>query len=181
MTSLAAIFVAASAVLGQADERPTTQEHMKVMETFIGTWVLEQTADEDLPAYGVKQGEKYRVYHTYKWLFDGNGIAINIKRTNQNGDQFDAMTGLLYWDFKTKQVVNRWVGRRGASGSTTWTPQSDNTWTYEMEWTNTQGTDRSAAGKVVHVDKDTMTLQTIVVDDAPPDDSEPLKFKRQKE
>ena len=107
-----AFLLAASMVIGQAEETPSAYEHLKPLEGFIGTWRHEGVLLEDSPGIGPK-GAKGIACISWKWIYGKN--AIQWEWTFDFDGKKSGTTGLIMWDAAQEQMVGHGVSYDGTN------------------------------------------------------------------
>ncbi len=105
-------------VTAQVVEPGTTQEHLKPLEYFVGTWELS----------GMQFDRGVTGTMTFEWDLNKN-ILIRRIHTIPNDEPEAALTSMfvILWDAKNKRILERGYGGYGGYGQGKWT-QTDQGW-----------------------------------------------------
>lgn len=167
LIATAAIFCGGFAY-GQ-EERPTTKEHLKVLQPFVGEWSAETTNDE---------GETVDIVLKYAWLFDNTAMSFEWGVKNATGEYNPVYKGLIGWNAETESVVMRGVFVRGAV-STTAIRQNGKKWTYNRDSVTVEGSHVLTEQSMEFLDDDTLKYQRLKRDGESVTD-DPIIYKRTK-
>ena len=140
-----ALLLAMSMVMGQAEkaDQPTqkvaTNEHLKVLEPLIGTWLHKHPAGIDWESVGVKTGDPLITRAVYSWVANGNGIQLVRTEELPSGKLiFERRRELIAWNAETKQIVSFRIGPRGRSAHCKWKQEGED-WIMECDFVETTG------------------------------------------
>ncbi len=76
-----AVLVLAAAMLGQADHPPSTYEHLKDLEYFVGTWIIEGEIKIEGEFAGLSDvaGRPLRSLMSYEWFKNKNFLSVTMR------------------------------------------------------------------------------------------------------
>ena len=110
MSSIGALVIAASAVVGQLDESGSTREHLKELQYFVGEWKYE----------GEDAGETVTGETRAEWINDKSFVLVRSVTKQPDGTQMH-FTEVIGWDPVKKQVRSWGFGGLGGYGQFAWT------------------------------------------------------------
>ena len=84
MLSSAVLVLAASMVVGQSEQPAPFHKELKVFQPYIGEWVCELSAEEDVPGL-IQKGEKIKVYLAFAWARNGNAVSGELRIVGKGG------------------------------------------------------------------------------------------------
>ena len=145
MSSIGALVIAASAVVGQLDESGSTSEHLKELQYFVGEWKYEGE-DGDDKITGETKAE---------WIHDKSFVLVRSVIKRPDGSKMD-FTEVIGWDPVKKQVRSWGFGGLGGFGQSTWT-KNGNKWTMNSDqpWIRWNGDRLTGTTVRVIIDEDT--------------------------
>ena len=119
-TALAASLILVCCVIGNAQEvQPvSTYEHLKVLEPFLGPWISESPAKEDIPGF-VKKGTPIVVKFNYRWALKKNAIVMDWSAEADGTPPFKGKV-LIGWCPKGKKIVSRSFTTSGGTSEGIW-------------------------------------------------------------
>jgi hypothetical protein len=106
-----ALLLAASVVVGQAEETSSPSDHLECFGQFIGKWVYKGPIKEDAPAMAEK-GTEIVVHISWEQEFGGNVIESEWE-ASATGRHIGAGTSLIAWDPRENRIVSGGVDSRG--------------------------------------------------------------------
>ncbi len=126
------------------DGLPSSYEHLKALETFVGKWKTEVAADKEIPGV-VKKGETLTMHLSFKWILKKNALDM---RFHVFADKKPLMMsqGLVGWQAGEKQIVSGSFNTIGGSSMGFWT-QEGNGWRIKTVGVETDG--QKATGTIV--------------------------------
>ena len=102
MSSLAALVVVASTIVGQAETPSQSYEHLKQFEPLIGEWEFKGEAWEDGPLAG--KGAGFGGRSCYNWTWDKSAIRHEGWLQYDNGFKV-FVSGMISWNPGLEQIV----------------------------------------------------------------------------
>ncbi len=130
MLSSAAIVLAASMVMGQAqkaaEEKPEYDTKLAPIAWLIGEWTSEQkTATGEL---------KRTVKNTYKWRANGKAVLLEVTSTKPDGTPGWSEVFVYFWDAPQKRISRHGVGSMGYVIRGTLMKEDDTGSLWEQRW-----------------------------------------------
>jgi hypothetical protein len=84
---------------------PGNYEHLKQLETLIGTWTGEWVISQDRPTAGIKKGKNLPVTVTFKWDVNKSAILTHVMAGEPGSAPVWGSIWLIGWDTANKRIV----------------------------------------------------------------------------
>jgi hypothetical protein len=111
MLNCAAMLLAGTMAVGQAEEVGPHYEHVKELEYFLGSWrVTGQFETEFGPLAELTQGKLIRVF-SYEWMSGKNFLTLTIREKPRASVEYQAVFG---WDPAKSQIKSWDFNAQGA-------------------------------------------------------------------
>ena len=152
-----AFLLAASMVVGQADEPLSNYDALKSFDAIIGCWTLEGQILEDSP--DVAKGQKVVLHSSYAWILKKS--AVECRSTIKVGEQEAAEFLSVYgWDRSRGRIVSAILSSNGLLGVSEVRVSDDGkTWTFKAQDANPDGTQSTSTVVMTLTDPDTIVWQ----------------------
>ena len=133
MRYLAAVVVALSAVVVQAEDSVQSEQLTAWANDFAGEWISQSVLEED--AGPVKKGTAFTAHHTYEWSPDHEVLFLKYS-ADIDGKTFNTTKGIAGWDAAKKAVVVRWFNSLAGSGEFSCTKKGQE---WVVDWASVDG------------------------------------------
>jgi hypothetical protein len=156
----AAIVLASSVVLGQADAPVSNYEHLKAIEWLIGE--IEWTAEAEEAVPGVcEKGDKLQGSAEHEWILNKNAIEVELSiKTADGGVEILAHQGIIGWDAGEKRIVSGGFNSLGGHGVSTWIQEGDK-WLLKGKGVTGDGKKTTSTLIVSKIGDKSFTIQTV--------------------
>jgi hypothetical protein len=142
--------LAASMVVGQADEVGPHFEHLKDLEYFVGDWRINGKVETDFEPLAELTEGPLRLVFSYDWMDKKSFLTLDIREKPKSPVQYHAAIG---WDPVRKQIRSRDFNSAGA-----WFEyvhvKTEKGWIVEGESVYPGGTKGTFRGEITIIDKD---------------------------
>ena len=153
-----AFLLAASMVVGQGENSPSHQEHVKELAWLIGRWEGTYVQPEGIFDLG-KSGSTVIDEQSFRWVLNKSFIQYN-STSRIDGRIASEGLELIGWDVTSGKLVHWIFDSTGVHGSGVWRRDGD---AWILDWSGTATDNTSISGSSVHrrVDRDTYTWQMV--------------------
>jgi hypothetical protein len=148
MLSFAALVVAASTVVGQAEAQPPSNyEHLKSVEWIVGTFEAKGKAQDGIPGV-VDEGEDITFRLEFEWTLKKSAMVGEITIASKNG-VYMRHRGMLGWNAADEQIVSGGFDSLGGMGVAQWN-KDENGW--KLKTMGALGNGTKTAGTLIFSD-----------------------------
>jgi len=125
-------------------------EHLKELEDYLGTWLAEETLNQELPGIA-KKGDKVTYRAAFRWIQNKAMMQMDFAISVADGKNFSGRY-LFGWDAGTKTIIESGFDSGGGRDWATLKKEGSDKWIWDAKWLGADGTQGSGIDTTTMLD-----------------------------